>query len=61
MPEEIYLDDIECPHCERDTYVDAWDVKVDPYKAQVTTMVCDECGKTFYVRTELSVNVSKEL
>ena len=61
MSEEIYMDDIECPYCDRDTYLESWDISVDPYgRKQRTEMTCDECGGKFYIITSLDVTIEKE-
>lgn len=57
MPQEILINDIECPHCDRDTYCDDAEVTVSRYSRQKTEMTCDECGKKFYIITDLSVSV----
>lgn len=57
MPEEIWMNDIECPLCDRDTYCESWEIKVDPYKRQTTEITCSECGGRFSVITEISVSV----
>lgn len=60
MSEEIYLEDIECPYCDRDTYMESWSIKVDQYKKVETTLTCDVCGGSFKVRTEVTVDIIKE-
>jgi len=57
MTEQIYLGDIECPHCERDTYCEDGEVKVNRYSRQKTEITCDEYGKRFFVITELTVSI----
>jgi len=59
MTDQIYLDELECPNCNTDTFNDSWDIEVHPYKRKVTPVECEYCGVIFYVRTTLEVEVTK--
>jgi len=59
MTEEIYMDNIECPFCDRDTYIDSSEIVVEPSKKHRTKITCDACGGTFNVITYLSVDIEK--
>jgi hypothetical protein len=57
--ETIYLDEIECPLCDRDTYCDSFDIEVHPNEYRKTKIKCDYCGGEFVVKTFLTVEVVK--
>lgn len=59
MAEQIYIDELECPHCDEDTYNESWDIEVDPDREEVTEVICEFCGKSFYVHTRLSIHTTK--
>lgn len=60
MVEEIYIDNLECPHCNWDYLNESWSIEIDQDGERVTGVTCQNCGKEFYVHTELSVSVKKE-
>jgi transcription elongation factor Elf1 len=60
MAEQIYIDDLECPHCDWDCLNDSWDIEVDQHRKKVTSVVCENCGREFYVHAELSISLTKE-
>ena len=57
--EELYVDEIECPLCERDTYCEFWNIEVEPDVVRRTRVKCDECGGEFVIKTKLKVDVKK--
>ena len=59
MSEMIYLGELECPYCDGDTYMESWDIEVEPDKKMKSKVLCDDCGKEFYVVAELSVSIEK--
>ena len=57
--DEIYLDEIQCPLCDKDTYCDFWDIKVHPDIIHHNRVKCDDCGREFIIKTQLIVTVEK--
>jgi len=59
--EEIYVGEVECPLCNRDTYCDFWNIEVEPDVVRRTFVKCDECGGEFVVKTKLEIYIEKPL
>lgn len=60
MMSHIYLDELECPHCDYEYYNECWDVEVGENKRYVTEVTCLGCERKFFVKTDLDVTISKE-
>jgi len=60
MSDQIYLDDLECPHCDWDKFNESDEIEVEQGRKMVTGVTCENCGKEFYVHTELSISLTKE-
>ena len=60
MSDKIFVDDLECPHCDWDMYNESDDIEIDQNRRQVTAVTCENCGKDFYVYTDLEICVKKE-
>lgn len=59
MAEQIYVDELECPHCNTDTYNESWDIEVDPDRKKTTEVICAFCDKPFFVHTRLEIHITK--
>ena len=57
LTDYIYLDEIDCPYCDRSTYIEHWEIAVNCDKNKTTLVECDECRKSFYVKTNLSFEI----
>jgi hypothetical protein len=58
--EEIYVDEIECPLCDRETCCEFWDIEVEQDVVRRTRVKCDECGGEFVIKTKLAISVEKQ-
>lgn len=59
--EEIYLSELECPYCDRNSYCEHCSIQVDENRKCQTVVMCDECGGEFIVETKLDVRVKEKL